>query len=326
MRHGMKPTACIIIEHIDGNIRECAWELASLAYADFFRETYQWNAIIAGKDIEKAAELFAEKTGIDVIALQSDSLEHFSGEGYQHAYKAAIAELAPTLVCANHTPLGCDVAPALAIACNLKFISSVQHIACENGMPMAARERLNGKVKEEITITHPSVCTIMPGAFPVFKSATSSGKTSVRTIDIGIIKSLPGAASYSQKSNSELSEAEVIVSAGRGVGKTEHMNHLRALASLFPRSAIGGSRAACDMGLVDYGAQIGMTGRSVAPKLYIACGISGSAQHIAGMKNSRAIIAINRDGSAPIFQIADVGVVDEVEKFVPEFVEVAKRQ
>ncbi len=317
----MKPKACIIIEHIEGNIRECAFELASLARMDHLIDRYDWSAAIAGNDIENAAALFAEKTGIHVIALRNDSLERFSGEGYLRAYECAAREVVPEIVFASHTPLGCDIAPALAVKRGMSFVSSVQKIAFSNERIMATRERCNGKIREDIVLPVPTVCTIMPGALPACKHAETSGRVSVRNIDIGKLQSLPGTITHSLTSGAELTNAEVIVSAGRGVGTPQHMEHLRNLASLFPRSAIGGSRAACDMGLVDYGFQIGMTGRSVSPKLYFACGISGSAQHIAGMKNARAIVAINRDKNAPIFQIADVGVVDAIERFVPVFVD-----
>ncbi len=321
----MKPRACLIIEHIEGNLRECSFELATLAHTDFLRNSYDWLAIIAGCNVEQTATRFAEKTGIHVIVLHNGALAQFSGEGYCRAYASAITALAPAIVFASHTPLSCDAAPAIAVECNMEFISSVQNISFEHGTLIASRELFHGKIKEEIAINTPAVCTIMPGALPVFNRAESLGKVLVRTIDIGTISSVPGAVSRSPQSGIELSEAEVIVSAGRGVGKSEHMTHIRNLASLFARSAIGGSRAACDMGLVDYGFQIGMTGKSVAPKLYLACGISGSAQHIAGMKNSRTIVAINRDEGAPIFQIADVGVVDEIETFVPVFIDVCSQ-
>ncbi len=317
----MKPKACIIIEHIEGNIRECAFELASLSQMNNLSDKYDWRAMIAGNNIENSAILFAEKTGINVIALYNESLEHFSGEGYLRAYEWAARELVPEIVFASHTPLGCDIAPALAVKRGMHFISSVQQIAFANERITVARERCNGKIREEMVLTHRTVCTIMPGALPACKDAETSGRVSVRNIDIEKIRSLPGTITHSLTSGAELTTAEVIVSAGRGVGKPEHMEYLRNLASLFPRSAISGSRAACDMGLIDYGFQIGMTGRSVSPKLYIACGISGSTQHVAGMKNARTIVAINRDENAPIFQIADVGVVDEIERFVPVFVD-----
>ncbi|MCX7679662.1 MAG: electron transfer flavoprotein subunit alpha/FixB family protein [Spirochaetes bacterium] len=322
----MKPKACLIIEQIAGNIRECAWELASLAQLEFFRETYDWIALIAGNNIERAATLFAEKTGIEVYALCDRLLENFSGEGFVRAYSTAVQQIKPYFIFASHTPLGCDVAPALAIVCNMDYFPSLQCLTRKNEILFAYRERLNGKINEEITITEPAICTIMPGVFPIFNTAKLSGKVSIVNIDTGKIKSIPAAPNYSPQSGAELSNAEVIVSAGRGVGNSENMEHLRNLASLFSRAAIGGSRAACDMGLVDYGLQIGVTGRIVSPKLYFACGISGSAQHIAGMKNARTIVAINRDESAPIFRIADIGVIDEVEKFIPVFIEFVQKK
>lgn len=317
----MKLKACIIIEHNVGIIAECSFELASLAASSPIKEHFEWFALMAGSNIEQEASRFATSTGIDVVALSSPPLKYYSGEGYLRAISSIIDENQPALVCASHTSTGCDFAPAIAMHFKMEFISGVQNITARDGMPLFRRERMNGKIIEEITPQFPAVCTVMPGALFDFSSSRTAGKVILRTIDMEGIGTKASGFIVSQHGGATLSEAEVVVSAGRGVGTKENMKLINDLASQFARSAIGGSRAACDMGLVDYGFQIGMTGRKVSPRLYIACGISGSAQHIAGMKHSRAIIAINRDEHAPIFQVADVGVVDEIEKFLPKFLE-----
>jgi electron transfer flavoprotein alpha subunit len=118
-----------------------------------------------------------------------------------------------------------------------------------------------------------------------------------------------------------ITEAEVIVSAGRGIRKKENLELIERLAGLFSRSAVGGSRSVCDLGWLEYSRQVGITGKTVAPKLYIACGISGASQHIAGMKDSQLIIAINSDPGAAIFSIADYGIVEDLTTFIPLVIE-----
>jgi len=122
-----------------------------------------------------------------------------------------------------------------------------------------------------------------------------------------------------------LSAADVVVSAGRGVGKAENLSNIRALAALFPKSAIGSTRAVCDLGWLDYTHQIGSTGNRVSPRLYIACGISGAIQHLAGMKDSRMVIAINTDRQASIFGIARYGIVEDVNTFIPLVIDALKK-
>lgn len=124
----------------------------------------------------------------------------------------------------------------------------------------------------------------------------------------------------------DFSEAEVIVAAGKGIGAAENIELIKRLAGVFPKSAVGCSRAVCDLGWMEYRRQIGMTGRTVAPSLYIACGISGAMPHLAGMRNSRLIIAVNRDKNAAIFNIAHLGVVEDLLTFVPTVLELLENE
>nr|HPR04350.1 electron transfer flavoprotein subunit alpha/FixB family protein [Deltaproteobacteria bacterium] len=125
--------------------------------------------------------------------------------------------------------------------------------------------------------------------------------------------------------DSALRDAEVIVSAGRGIGKKENVEIVRELASLFPRSAVGASRSVCDLGWLEYGRQIGTTGQTVAPKLYIACGISGAIQHVAGMRGAHTIVAINTDPDAAIFRVAHYCIVEDITTFIPVLMDELKR-
>jgi electron transfer flavoprotein alpha subunit len=123
--------------------------------------------------------------------------------------------------------------------------------------------------------------------------------------------------------SARIAEAEVLVAAGHGVGGPENLDLIRRLAALFPKSAVAGSRIACDLGWLEYQRQVGVTGATVSPRLYIACGISGAVQHVAGMRGSGFVVAINKDPAAAIFREADVCIVDDLTRFIPAFIEAA---
>jgi len=319
----MPDTIIIMLDHEEGTITGHSWELAAFARTMAERDGLRVTAIAAWNETPPGAGEFARKTGIDVIVLTSPALRHYSAEAYIDAYYPILTEFRPALVLGAHNARGCDFAPALAIRSCLACVTGVEEFFPENDSLRVARSIWHGKAREELTVGKPALITVMPGAYRFEESVNvRPGVVTARVTDINPGKTIPMPPRVTRTGEGAgLPEAEVVVAAGRGVGTTDNMALLRELAELFPRSALGGSRGACDMGLVDYGAQVGMTGRSVAPRLYIACGISGSAQHIAGMRNSRHILAINRDPDAPIFRLADIGVVDNIERFLPVFIE-----
>ena len=231
------------------------------------------------------------------------------------------------MILAAHNSVGCDIAPALAAALDLPLVTGVEDISASREGWNLRRTAWHGKAVEAVSLpASAAVVTVMPGAFRSPEGITGvRGKVTVRQIPVTLSLTSNPHTMPAGPDNAALTGAEVVVSAGRGVRSEEHMAHIHSLAGLFPRSAVGGSRLACDMGLVDYGAQVGMTGRTVSPRLYIACGISGAAQHLAGMKGSRHIVAVNSDIHAPIFRVADFGIVDELEKFIPAFIGAADR-
>ncbi|HPA71700.1 MAG TPA: electron transfer flavoprotein subunit alpha/FixB family protein [Spirochaetota bacterium] len=319
----------VLIDHERGVISAHSRELATAAASLRMADSPPAVALIAGSDITRAAESFARDFGIDVTAIESRELEHYSAEGYLKALADIIPALSPSLVLTAHNARGCDFAPALAVRLELPCVTGAEEIRRSGGGWSFRRTAWHGKVREDVEVPSASaVVTVMPGAYqPADAGGLSPGKVTVLETALSLVKTSQMWEVPSGTGNAALSGAEVVVAAGRGAGSPERMQLVRELADLFPRSAVGGSRIACDMGLVDYGAQIGMTGKTVSPRLYIACGISGSAQHLAGMKNSRHIVAINRDPDAPIFRIADLGIVDNLEKFLPAFIaEAGKRR
>lgn len=244
-----------------------------------------------------------------------------------------LKELEPDAVILNETSSSSGMAPFLAAKLGASCITSVMGIDLSSGTPGLQRPFLGGKAVMEVTPRYPAIISVMPGVFvkddeatlphaadmPHPKKADIHGGSRERIKSLGIIKT------ESSESGLSITEAEVIVSAGRGLGKPENLELIRKLAGLFSRSAVGGSRLVIDAGWLPYPNQVGLTGKTVTPRLYLACGISGSPQHIAGMKDSSLIVSINKDPHAAIFNYSHYCIVEDLEKFLPVLIEELSR-
>jgi electron transfer flavoprotein alpha subunit len=166
-----------------------------------------------------------------------------------------------------------------------------------------------------------AMVTVQPGSFEVTTSQdTVPGAVDIRRVDFEPRRSRSLGVTIGQAEDSGLQEADIIVSAGRGIGKRENLDLIDRLAALFPKSAVGGTRPVCDLGWLEYKKQVGLTGATVTPELYFACGISGAQQHLSGMRGAQFIVAVNSDPHAAIFNVADVCVVEDVTTFIPAFI------
>ena len=324
----MNDKILIIIDHEEGRISTGSYELAAAARAIAPREVTQVLAVMAGYNASGAAETFAAETGLEVVLLEHQSLLRYSTEGYLRAFSDFLPSLEPGLILAAHNPRGCDFAPALALRLKLSCVTAVEDIREDDKGKAFTRTAWHGKVREETRFgDKPTIATIMPGAYAFEKCGEkNSGSLTVKQVNIRLEQTLSSGSLPSGVENAALSTAEVVISAGRGVKKPETMALLSSLLEFFPRSALGASRGACDLGLADYSAQVGLTGKTVAPKLYIAFGISGASQHTAGMKGARIIVAINNDPHAPIFSLSHLGIVDNIERFLPALIDVLKNR
>jgi electron transfer flavoprotein alpha subunit len=200
--------------------------------------------------------------------------------------------------------------------------------ACITGVESAGDGSLgraihSGRFIEEIAPNTPRVVvTVLPGAFePWEETGSSAGSVKVKESGFTALPSQTLGTVESGYRDSALKDAQVIVSGGRGVGKKENVSLIKTLAALFPRSAVGASRSVCDLGWFERKHQIGTTGQSVSPRLYIACGVSGAFQHVSGMRGSQTIVAINTDIHAPIFQVAHYCIVEDLTTFIPLLIE-----
>jgi electron transfer flavoprotein alpha subunit len=325
----MNQEIIVIAELSDGRVLPVTQELIAFAGALAAGDSGPVRIMVLGRDLHPVACRLADETGMDVIALEGDSLEPYNAEMWIAALASRLAARNPRYVCIPHTSRGCDFAPVLAVRLGAACITAVEGIRRQDGVISFTSSIFNGKIRMYVAPeTDRAVLTVLPGAFDaqdVSRKGSGSSPGHVQILKIpdrpqrirarGVI---PAAVP-----NLDLALADVIVSAGRGVGCEENLAWIRSLAGLFSKSAVGCSRALCDLGWLGYNHQIGLTGRIVAPKLYIACGISGAAQHIAGMRDSRFIVAVNKDSRAAIFQVADVGIVEDLNTFIPLVMEKA---
>ncbi|GAA3404516.1 electron transfer flavoprotein subunit alpha/FixB family protein [Paenibacillus hodogayensis] len=290
------------------------------------------SALLAGPPDSHGQALLAAGADRVVHTPERDDIGPAHTERALQAAAEAVGQLRPDAIVLGHTALGKDIAPRLAARLNAGQIADVIAIEPDGESFAFTRPIYAGKAFEKRMFTEtPWVVTIRPNNFPPLARAgaasadvaageaallATAGKPDLRTVVRGVMKRAAG--------KTDLAEAKVIVSGGRGVRGADGFKPLAELAEAL-NGAVGASRGACDAGYCDYSLQIGQTGKVVTPELYIACGISGAIQHVAGMSGSRVIVAINKDPEAPIFKIADYGIVGDLFEVVPLLTEEIRR-
>jgi len=250
--------------------------------------------------------------------------ERVSGAAAAAALAERAAAEAPDLILFGATPSGRDVAARLAAKLKRAYLSECTDLAIDGGAVEATRGMYAGKVRARVRAPLPAVASVRPNAFPLDEGAAEPEITSVAagaSPGLTFVRFEPTASSGGRVS---LSEARVIVSGGRGLKGPEGWAQVEALADVLG-AALGASRAVTDAGWRPNEEQVGQTGKTVTPDLYIALGISGAIQHLAGMTSSKVIVAVNKDPDADIFKVADYGIVGDVFEFLPAFTEAVKR-
>ncbi len=218
---------------------------------------------------------------------------------------------------------GNGFAPALSVKLKAACVTGVEDILEEQGRICFARSIFGAKtvayIRSEKDI---SILTIQPGIFKPRKPGKSeSGKITLRSFECKATRTRNLGIKKADVDTTGITDADIIVSAGQGLGDRENLDLLHQLAGLFAKSSVAGSRIVCDLGWLEYRCQVGVTGATVSPRLYMACGISGAVQHVVGMRNSEYIVAINKDPAAAIFQIADICIVEDLTTFIPALIE-----
>ncbi|MCP4749937.1 MAG: electron transfer flavoprotein subunit alpha/FixB family protein, partial [Proteobacteria bacterium] len=269
------------------------------------------------------AEKLSQKTGNDVVAVTVQDLVSYNAEVYKSVLEKLLPELNFAYVCVAGSTQGLDFAPALSVRLGAACIAGVERVFQEDGRIGFTRAVYGGKIAASLMPeTEASIVVVQPGTFkPIDFDNPSPGKVETRILSCPAQQSRNIELKHVQEDNSALAEAAIVVAAGRGIGKEENLESVQRLASLFTRAAVAGSRPICDLGWMEYRQQVGITGATVAPDLYIACGVSGATQHISGMRTSGFIVSINLDPNAAIFNISDICLVEDLNTFIPVFIQ-----
>jgi electron transfer flavoprotein alpha subunit len=318
--------ACILVfvEQRNGNIRKASLEALSEAKRLAAGGGWSVCAVVAGHGVAaKAAELGGWGAG-KVYVADEERFARYSSEGYAAVVRAAVEKCAPVALFMAATALGRDLSGRVAARLGWGCLSDVTKLAVSGVTIQATRPVYSGKALATVDSAGKAVVvTLRPNVFP----AQSSGGTA----DVETLPAIPGdiravVKELLAKEGGELdvAEADVIVTGGRGIKGPENFALIRELARLLG-AAVGASRAVVDAGWIDHAHQVGQTGKVVSPSLYIACGVSGAIQHLAGMSSSKLIVAINKDPEAPIFKVADYGIVGDLFQVVPALTEEVRK-
>ncbi len=320
----------VVAEQRDGELNRSTLEAVVAAQKLGKHLSKEPALVVLGKDIGDLAENLSSKGVKEVLAVDDEKLMHYTPDAYSAALKQIIEQESPQYVLFSHTYMVRDFAPKLAAALGKPLVSDCVRYKIEDGVPVFVRQVFQGKIDADFTLEGdgPHLVSFQVGAFnadnldtsvsgSVRPADVSLGEVAVRTKVLEIFEGV--------KQEVDLSKAERIVSIGRGIKKEENLELMKQLAAAL-QAEIAASRPVCDDGWLPLDRQIGSSGQTVAPKLYMAVGISGAIQHIVGMKNSGTIVAINKDPHAPIFDIADYGVVGDLFEVVPEIISALKEK
>jgi electron transfer flavoprotein alpha subunit len=308
----------IIAEQRDGVLKKVAFELLGIGAELAAALGGNVEAALLGAGVGDLANTLAQYGAAKVYVADDDALAAYASESYVNTLAAFIGQVEPAIILLGATALGRDLAPRLAARLGVGVASDCVALEIADGRLLATRPIYAGKALAKVKLnSDPQVATLRPNVLPapepdagrtatVEPVAAAVGDVRAKVVDI------VGAG----EGEIDVAEADIIVSGGRGVGGPEGFAPVRSLAKKLG-AAVGASRAAVDAGWIEHAHQVGQTGKTVTPNLYIACGISGAIQHLAGMKTSKVIVAVNKDPEAPIFKMANYGIVGDLFEVVP---------
>jgi len=326
----MPDTILVVVEQREGKLNRVSWETLTAGQALAAETGWALEAAVVGTSVGNFANEVAAKRVAKVYAVESAKLEPYTPDAFSAALKQFIESKQPKLVLMPHTYQVRDFIPKLATAMGRTAITDCIGYKKEGGKLLFTRQMFQGKLAADVSFAcdAPWFVTFQNGAFRGDKVETGPSVAPVETVNVqvadGVIRNKPQEVFKEAKQAVDLTQAEIIVSVGRGIKEQKNIELAKQLAE-----ALGGelaaSRPICDSGWLPMDRQIGSSGQTVAPKLYLALGISGAIQHIVGMKGAKTIIAINKDSEAPIFEIADYAVVGNLFDIVPPLIEEVKK-
>lgn len=319
----------VFAEQREGELQKVSLELLGEGRRVADKLGVKLTALLLGNNVSNLAEKLAAHGADEVLVAEDKNLEHYTTDAYTKVICDLATERKPGILFVGATFIGRDLGPRIAarLSTGLTADCTSIDVEVENGDLLATRPAFGGNLMATIACPEhrPQMATVRPGVFEAVNTDASNCKiekvnvnladSDVRTKVIETVKTA--------KDIIDISEAKIIVAGGRGVGSKENFAMLQELADVLG-GVVAGSRAAVEKGWIENAYQVGQTGKTVKPTIYIACGISGAIQHVAGMQDSEVIIAINKDETAPIMSVADYGIVGDVKKVLPELIAQAK--
>jgi electron transfer flavoprotein alpha subunit len=310
----------VVAEQRGGKLNRATWE--TIAAAQRLAGSRPVTVVVAGANLQPVAGELSGAAVSEVVTIEHPALESYTPDGLTAALQSAVEQLSPTWVLLPHTYQTRDFAPKLAARTNRAILTDITAIKHAGDGPAFVRPMFQGKLTADVVPQGeaPYFVTFQIGAFRADQAARGASPAPIRSLSVALnaaeIRQQPEPPFQEAKQAVDLSQAERIVSIGRGIKEQANIPIAQKLAEALG-AEIAASRPICDAGWLPMERQVGSSGQTVAPKLYLALGISGAIQHLVGMKGSSTIVVINKDPDAPIFEVADYGIVGDLFEIVP---------
>jgi electron transfer flavoprotein alpha subunit len=326
----MSDTILVVVEQREGKLNRVSWETILAGQAIAAETGWPLEAAVVGSGVRPIADEVAVKKVAKVYDIEAAALNPYTPDSFAAALKQFLASKPSRLVLMPHTYQVRDFVPKIATAMQRTVISDCVGFRKEGEKLLFTRQMFQGKFSADVSFTGdaPWFVTFQNGAFRGDKVEAGASAAPVETVNLEVaaetVRNKPQEVFKEAKQAVDLTQAEIIVSVGRGIKEQKNIELAKQLADALG-GEIAASRPICDSGWLPMDRQIGSSGQTVAPKLYLALGISGAIQHIVGMKGARSVVAVNKDSEAPIFEIADVAVVGNLFDVVPPLIEEVKK-
>jgi electron transfer flavoprotein alpha subunit len=309
----------ILVEHRQGKIRDITYEMLEAGEKITSQQGISATAVLLGHNVKNFAEELATKAS-KVLVVEDQRLEHFNSILYQKVLSALIAKYQPLLTLIGHTAFGMDLAPSLSVEMGFPLVTDCIGLSLEEGRLKAVRSIYGGKVNANVSFRESKgyVATVRPGVFSAKAPGEKKGGIIIEPSPLQGTIDAKKFIEYIEApiTGEDITQAEILVSVGQGIGGPEHIPMIEEVAKNLG-AVLACSRPVVDRNWLPKDRQVGISGKTVKPKVYIAIGISGAFQHVTAMQGSETIIAINKDPRAPIFGVADYGIVDDFQNVIP---------
>lgn len=317
----------VIAAHTNGRVHSETYELLAFGRSLQALRPGTVGVWILGENVGGAAQEIARQGGVQVMAVECQGLTRYVNESYVSVLADEIAVVKPTFVCTAHTSQGWEWAPAMAARIGAGCICGVDGLTEFEGRICFQKDVYGGKVKG---LFSPNTATTILSLQPVAFTFTPAAESSAGFVIHKDATCAPGQTRYlgrreAAADTTDITTAPILVAVGNGIGNQENIALAYRLAACLPKAAVAGTRVVCDRGWLSYNHQVGVSGATVTPALYIACGISGASQHVMGMRGAGYVVAINSDPRAAIFNEADICIVEDITRFIPMVEDACKR-